>query len=92
MGGAGQIHQINDHAQQDNKDQYADVPVHFVADDIEHGSYHGEAVKVSEKACTDNDTDQQGKVNFFGDQTDDDRQKRGDQRPECCIHVLFYSL
>ena len=91
-GAAGFVHEDDDGSQNDQEDQDPHMPAVGQRSDesvAEHGRICGYDVEIGDKECRRHDSDEQGTVDFFGDQRKDDRYQRRYQGPESCIHNIF---
>ena len=58
--------------------------IDFLEEDVVEGTFKGEP---GIEQGADDDTDEQGAVDFLGDQSQDDGDDRGEQSPEGCVHL-----
>ena len=96
-GAAGVVHQGDQGAQDDQEDQDTHVGgvrqhrdhtvgcvIDFLEEDVVESTLEGEP---GIEQGADDDTDEQGAVDFLGDQSQDDGDDRGEQSPEGCVHL-----
>ena len=86
-GATGLVDQRNHHAQQNQENQDTNIPGVTDLSDQNIGGVgdHAPGIEIGIQQRTGQNTDEQGRIYFLGDQCQGDRNHRRQQRPDSCI-------